>query len=30
MPVRAMDLTADFFGINHGMDAFHGREGDRV
>jgi len=25
-----MDLTADFFGINHGMDAFHGRAGDRV
>jgi len=30
LPVKVMDLTADFFGINHGMDAFHGRTGDRV
>ena len=30
LPVKAMDLLADFFGINHGMDHFSGREGDRV
>lgn len=30
MPVKMLDLMADFFGINHGMDDFHGRTGDRV
>jgi len=30
MPAKALDWAADFFGINHGMDDFHGRDGDRV
>jgi len=30
LPVKALDVVADFFGINHGMDDFHGRDGDRV
>ena len=30
MPVKAFDALADFFGINAGMDEFHGRAGDRV
>ncbi|MCL2782651.1 MAG: SDR family oxidoreductase [Propionibacteriaceae bacterium] len=30
LPVRMLDFLADFFGINHGMDDFHGRAGDRV
>lgn len=30
MPVVVLDWAADFFGINHGMDDFHGRAGDRV
>jgi len=30
LPVKVMDLTADLFGINHTMDEFHGRTGDRV
>ena len=30
LPVKVLDVVADFFGINHGMDDFHGRAGDRV
>ena len=30
LPIPLTDATADFFGINAGMDAFHGREADRV
>jgi all-trans-retinol dehydrogenase (NAD+) len=30
LPPRAMDLIADFFGINATMDDFTGRVGDRV
>lgn len=29
LPVRAFDGLADFFGINHGMDHFKGRESSR-
>ena len=30
LPVKLADAMADFFGINHGMDEFQGRTGDRV
>ncbi|MCL2483072.1 MAG: SDR family oxidoreductase [Propionibacteriaceae bacterium] len=30
LPPDWMDALADFFGINHGMDEFHGRASDRV
>jgi len=30
LPPRVFDAAADLFGINHTMDDFVGREGDRV
>jgi len=30
LPTAGLDRLADFFGINHGLDDFHGRPGDRL